>query len=468
MTAADRSACIIVGGGIAGIAAAIALAERGVRVTVLETRKKLGGRATSFVDVRTGHVIDNCQHVALGCCTNYLRLCEMLGVREKLAWHEAIHWLEAGGRHSVLSADPVPAPGHGGRSLVMARFLSLRDKVAIARAMSAAMFTDRSRHAGITFAQWLATTHPTPNSIARFWTPLIVSACNLDVDRVAASTALHVVQEGFLANRAGSRMAVAGVPLVDLYDPAEAIIAKAGGEIRTGASVASIGEHAVTMTDGLVLHGDHVIAAVPAERAVRMVDGEVQQKDDRLARLAPHITHSPILGVHIAFDAPVMRTPNAVLVDRPTQWIFRKDDAGRVVHAVISAADAWVPLTEPEIADRVVADIRACIPDAARANIVSARAVKEKLATYAATPAFEAHRPSTRSEASALILAGDYVQTGWPATMEGAARSGFQAAAAVLGVADADLLVPATKPGIVIRAIGAKGLRDQHRVPSAH
>jgi zeta-carotene desaturase len=474
MTTSSRPGCIIVGGGIAGIAAAITLARRSVRVLLLETRKKLGGRATSFVDARSGHTVDNCQHVALGCCTNYLRLCELLGVADKLAWHDDIHWFESGrggggaaGRHSVLRGAHLPAPGHGGPSLLTARFLSLADKLALARAMTAAMFTDRSRHAGITFAQWLESTRPTPASVARFWSPLMVSACNLEVDRVCAATALHVVQEGFLANRVGSRMAVAAVPLVELYDPAEAIIAAAGGEIRLGASVSAIGERAVTLADGLVISADRVISAVPAERAIRMVDADLQQRDDRLARLAPHLTHSPILGVHLVFDRPVMRTPNAVLVDRATQWLFRKDDGpdgGRIVHAVISAADDWMPLPEPEIVERVVADIRACIPAASSAQVVSARAVKEKLATYAATPAFEAHRPATASDASRLILAGDYVRTGWPATMEGATRSGFQAAAAALGEPAESFVVPATRPGVVIRAIGARGLRDQHLV----
>jgi len=463
MTSPSRHPCIVVGGGIAGIAAAISLASRGVPITLLETRRKLGGRATSFVDSRTGLTIDNCQHVALGCCTNYLALCQMLGALDKLAWNDEIFWIVKGGRTSVLTADPLPAPGHATRSLLGAKFLSMADKVAIARAMTAAIFTDRSKVGGITFAAWLARTKPTPTSLDRFWTPLIVSACNLSVDRVAASSALHVVQEGFLANREGARMSVAAVPLVELYDPAEEIIAKGGGEIRLGVSVASVGEHAVTLADGLVMHADRVICAVPAERAIRMVAPDVQSKDDRLSRLEPHLEHSPILGVHLVFDRPVMTTPNAVLVDRSTQWIFRKDGAGAHVHAVISGADAWVALSEEEIVARVVEDIRACIPGSALARVVSARAVKEKLATFAATPAFEAHRPATTGS-SALILAGDFVQTGWPATMEGAARSGFMAAAAALGEPADSHVTPATKPGVILRAIGARGLRDQHIV----
>ena len=143
------------------------------------------------------------------------------------------------------------------------------------------------------------------------------------------------------------------------------------------------------------------------------------------------LSHSPILGVHLVFDRPVMSTPHAVLVGRGTHWLFRKDETGACVHAVISSADAWMGLTEAQITRRVRADIEACIPEAKDATILSSRPVKEKRATYVASPEGEASRPGTIGE-SGLILAGDYVRTGWPATMEGAVRSGYLASEAVL------------------------------------
>jgi len=434
-----RHDTIIVGGGIAGITAALHLAEAGARVLLLETRKKLGGRATSFTDVRTGEVIDNCQHVAMGCCTNYLDLCRRLDVLDQIEWRKDVYWVEAGGRTSVMRPGLFPAPGHFTGSFLGIKFLRVAEKVALARAMLAVIATDRTRERDRTFGQWLAQQRQPTSLISKFWSPVVVSACNLDVDRVCAASALHVFQEGFLAHRDAAMVGVSKVPLLELYDRAEGVIAAAGGEMRLGESVQTVREREVVTTDGQTLSADRVILSVPPERAVRMVDAEIAAKDNRFARLG-EITHSPILGVHMTFDRPVVPMHSAVLVERPTQWVFRKDAEGRKIHAVISAADEWVPLTEQQITERVMSDLRACFPQAADAKVVASRPVKEKLATFAPTPEVEAIRPATVGE-SRLILSGDYVQTGWPATMEGAARSGMMAAAAAMGREPGSLLI---------------------------
>ena len=458
----SRADVIVVGGGIAGIAAALCLAEHDAKVLLLETRKKLGGRATSFQDPRTGLTIDNCQHVALGCCTNYLDLCRRLGVEDKIEWLDTIYWAERGGRMSEMRAGMLPAPSHYLGSLFGAHFLSARDKIVISRAMTAAMRTDRRREAGRTFGAWLDDYRQTTTAVEHFWAPIIISACNLGVDRVAASVALHVIQEGFLASRASASMGVAAAPLVELYDPAGAAIERAGGSIRLGDGVASIGARSVTTTGGETLEADWVICAVPGERAVRLAEVHLREEDDRFAA-TEHMEHSPILGVHVSFDRPVMASPNAVLVGCETQWLFRKDHEGRMIHAVISAADDWMALSEPEILTRVLADVHECFPGSRDAQVTGVRAVKEKLATFAPTPAFEAVRPDTVG-ASGLILAGDYVQTGWPATMEGAARSGYRAAAAALGKPLETFVRAAKRPAVIIRCLGARGLRDQDHV----
>ncbi len=445
---------IIVGGGIAGIACALRLAESGLRVTLLETRKKLGGRATSFQDVRTGLTIDNCQHVSLGCCTNYLDFCTRLGVESKIRWLREIYWVEPGGRTSVMRPGFFPAPGHFTGSFLAASFLTAREKVSIGSAMLAALTADRALWRTRTFADWLAAHMQTRDSVTKFWAPVVISACNLDVARVCAASALHVFQEGFLAHRDSAAMGVASVPLVELYDPAEQAIARAGGELRLGTGVERLWTDRVLTTAGETLAADAVVCAVPPERAARIVDESIRAADPRFAMMS-RITHSPILGVHLAFDRPVMPMHSAVLVARPTQWLFRKDDAGRHIHAVISAADEWVPLDEAEITRRVLEDIHACFPGALAATLESSRPVKEKLATFAPTAEVEAARPS-QTGPSGLVLAGDYTTTGWPATMEGAVRSGYLAAAAVLGAPPRALLVPALRPGIVVRAIAPR------------
>lgn len=461
-----RPDAIVVGGGIAGIAAALHLAQRGAAVTLLETRPRLGGRATSFKDNRTGEILDNCQHVALGCCTNYLALCDMLGVGSSIGFLRDIHWVEAGGRVSTTGpAASLPAPAAMGPSLLGAAFLSLHEKAALGSAMTRALRTDRSAWADRTFDAWLDRAGQPERVRSRFWEPLIISACNAPCARVSAAVALHVVQEGFLAHRDAPAIGVATAPLVELYDAAEGAIAAAGGEVRLRASVRRIGPTRVETASGDRLEAPRVVCALPAERAARFVDEDVRAADDRF-RFAQHLEHAPILGVHLAFDEPVLELPAAVLVDRPTQWVFRKDADGRRVHAVISAAWDWLGLREEESAERVLTDLRVCFPAAMeRASLVRARAVNEKLATWTPTPAFERSRPAAvRSDdpGGSLVLAGDYTRTGWPATMESAARSGAIAAARVLGIDPDELLAPALRPATIVRALGAPGLRDQH------
>jgi squalene-associated FAD-dependent desaturase len=427
---------LIIGGGIAGMACAVRLAERGVAVTLLETRKKLGGRATSFQDVRSGRWLDNCQHVVLGCCTNYLDLLGRLGVRDKIVWHQEQHWIEEGGRVSVVAPGMFPAPAHFTGAFLKAAFLSLGEKVQIARACSAIMRVDRRAWEDRTFGEFLSSCAQSERVVRRFWSPVVVSACNLDVGKVSGASALHVFQEGFLAARTAADIGVPGVPLLDLYEHADKLITRSGGRVLLGTGVERIDEQGATGTGGERYEANAVVCAVPVERVNRLVDPAIRAGDSRFASL-DDFTHSPILGVHLTFDHPIMPDrPHAVLVDRPTQWLFRKDDEGKYLHAVISAADDWIALSEEEIGRRVLADVLACLPHAQGPNppkLVGVRAVKEKLATFAPVPGLQRLRPQCVGS-SRLVLAGDYTDTGWPATMEGATRSGYAAAAAVMGM----------------------------------
>ncbi len=458
---------VIVGAGIAGIACAVRLAEHGVRVTLLETRKKLGGRATSYLDSRSGHVLDNCQHVVLGCCTNYLDLLARLSADHLIDWSSTQYWLEplahARGtlqpRVSLIRPSPLPTPGHYGVSFLRAKFLSLREALAIASACMSMMRADRREYEGITFGRYLASLDQPERAVRRFWEPVIVSACNLPVSRVSAAAAMHVFQEGFLASRRGSLIGVPKVPLVELYAGLERQLCTAGGEVLLGVSAEAGGVEArrVRASQGRIFDADAVVCAVPVERVPRLVSPEIAAGDPRIEPLS-RFTHSPILGVHIEFDRPVLEYPHAVLVDRPTQWLFRKDageGGGKRLHAVISAADddGWNGLNEEQVGERVLADLRACIPAACDAQVVSLRSVREKLATFAPLPGVEALRPNVTGP-SGLYLAGDYTRTGWPATMEGAARSGYAAAAAVLGLDADELLVPPLAVAPISRLLG--------------
>jgi squalene-associated FAD-dependent desaturase len=422
---------LVLGGGIAGIAAAMSLALRGTRVTLIESRDRLGGRASSFFDAKTGLWLDNCQHVTLGCCTNYIRLCRMLGVDHLIRWDNEQYWVEAGGRTSVLKPSWLPAPAHGLPSFAMAKFLTWAEKARIGAALAQMRFLDRARYADRSFASLLDELDQEPGERRRFWDPIIVSACNLMPEHACAAAALQVFQDGFLKGAEAIRIGIMTVPLGEVYKPATAIIESAGGRVVLGESVARFDDRSVTLANGQTLHADAVVCALPFEKARDSVDPALAARDPRFAPLTA-MRHSPILGVHLFFDRPVLPTPHAVLVERDTQWLFRKDAEGKIVHAVISGADAWMDLDPDAIAQRVVADMVACFPAAAGAQLELARPVKERRATFAYTPGFDHLRPATATpDGRGPYLAGDYTQTGWPATMEGAAISGFAAAACI-------------------------------------
>jgi len=452
---------IVCGAGVAGMACAVRLAQAGVRVLVLETRKKLGGRASSFIDPRTGEELDNCQHVALSCCTSYLDLLTRLGRGDAMTWHPQLHWAERGGRVSTVTPTRwLPAPAHMTLSLLGAHFLNAEELTLLGIGSARVLTASRERWRGKSFAQLLTWADQPETLIAKFWEPVVVSACNLSCARTCAATALKVFQEGLLAGPQAGQMGVPRVPLGALYDEFAPLVQRAGGQVELGESVLRVrhepGGACVELEGGRVLRAGRVVCALPFERAATVLDEpEWTGRGAQLAGLAA-LGHSPILGVHIEMDRPVLALPHAVLVGAGTQWVFRKDLAGQRVHAVISGADAWMGLSQEQIVARVVDDLRAYFPSrAADAQVVSARAVKERRATFVAAPGFERLRPSVIDAArpgACVLLAGDYCDVGWPATMEGATRAGYAAASAVLG---ADVRVPDLRPPALLRALSA-------------
>jgi zeta-carotene desaturase len=457
----------VVGGGIAGLACALRLAERGVGVTVIETRRKLGGRATSFVDPRTGEVLDNCQHVLMGCCTNLIDFYGRLGVLDAIEWHRDIRWMNPPRAPDVMRPGRLPAPGHFTWSFLRMRMLSAGEKLAVARAMWRMLRMGASGRLAWEerpFSAFLAEARQPERAVKMFWSPVVVSACNLDVGEVSAASAMQVFQEGFLASARAPLMGLSTVPLVRLYDPAEQAIAGAGGALLLGTSARAIAfdGRRVTgvVTDEGAVDADAVVAAVPADRLAKLVSAPLVRADARLGRL-DEVGSSPILGVHLRFPRRVMGIPHAVLPGRGTHWLFDKGtepDGSQHVHAVISGAHAWMELDEAAIAARVLEDVRWAFPEARGVEPTSVRSVKEKRATFAPVPGFDRVRPGAASSGvdrdggvRNLFLAGDWTRTGWPATMEGAVRSGYAAAGAVLGER---LLVPDLAPAPLARLLG--------------
>ncbi|MHC4990033.1 MAG: hydroxysqualene dehydroxylase HpnE [Planctomycetota bacterium] len=458
----------IVGGGLAGLATAVRLAEHDFVPILIESRKRLGGRATSLRDPRSGHTIDNCQHVLLGCCTNLIDLYSRLGVLEDIEWHRRFYWTAGNGQIDEVRAGWLPAPLHLSRSFGRMTLLEKDERRAVARGMWRII---RLGHRGRlawsrrTFSEFLDETGQPVRARRRFWDPVIVSACNLASDRVGADFALQVFQEGFLANRWSYSMGLARGPLADLYDPAFDRIREQGGEVRLGCSARAIGFDGQRVTgviteDGMV-DASAVVVAVPFDRLDRLVNDTMRKRDARLGRL-DELDVSPILGVHLHFEQEIMDLPHLTLVDCGVQWLFNKgvDEAGgQHIHAVISAADDWMDRSEQEIGETVMRDVHRVLPRAVGLQPVGVRAIKEKRATFAPVPGVDALRPSVAPGTIGLggggirnlFLAGDWCDTGWPATMEGAVRSGYLAAKAITGHGG---LVEEVPPSLLSRVLG--------------
>jgi zeta-carotene desaturase len=413
---------LIAGGGLAGLSAAAALGGAGFDVELFEARPFLGGRATSYpipgANEDAAETIDNCQHLLLRCCVNLLDFYERLGVRDRIRFYREVYFLEPGGRLSVLRRGRLPAPFHFTGSFLRLRCLNSADKFGIARALLAirreqGRRTDLDR---ISMLDWLLEKRQTPRAIDRFWRQILVSAVNEDLDRMAAVHGFQVFWLGFLARADSYEMGIPTVPLGQLYGagawqrlPNVRLHLRAPVEHIDGSGFMVAGERRTA---------DHYICALPFERM------------GAVGLAAPAFEHSPITGVHLWFDREVTTLPHATLLGRTMQWMFNKD-RGRYLQLVVSASRDLTNVARNEIVDIAMGDLRVYFPCVHEANLVKAHVVKEQRATFSAAPGTESLRPTAVSGPPNVILAGDWTRTGWPATMEGAVRSGYLAAEAV-------------------------------------
>jgi squalene-associated FAD-dependent desaturase len=467
-----NSRVAVVGGGLAGLAAGCALAGSGFRVTLFERRPYLGGRASSYQHPGTGEVVDNCQHVLLGCCTNLIQFYERLGVENKIRWYDRLTFLEPDGRASVIGQSKLPAPLHTAPAFLRAACLHLSDKLSIAMAM-AALAPGAPRDTGENFLTWLRRHGQTKRAIERFWNPILVSALNEELDRVSVPYAAQVVRESFLKSAAAGRMGVPSVPLTELYSVAGDYIAGCGGEIRFRNSVESFlsePDRVKLLVSGEETGFDFVVFAVPFDVLSRILPQS--SAADPLRQVLTRFETSPITGIHLWFDRQITELDHAVLLDRTIQWMFHKSKLlsekeghdlnrannlpppkgalgpevnGSYVELVVSSSKTLVEKSRAEITKLGLAELREFFPGARDANLVKSTVIKEVHATYSPRPGVDVYRPRPETVWPRVLLAGDWTATGWPATMEGAVRSGYLAAesvARVAGIRDASYLVP--------------------------
>ena len=429
----------IAGGGLAGLAAGCALAEAGFRVTLFERRPYLGGRASSYQHPGTGEVVDNCQHVLFGCCTNLIEFYRRIGVEGSIRWSDTMTFIEPGGRTSVLKATGLPAPLHTSPSFFAFPFLSLTDKLAIGRAM-AAMMPSPLADTKESFLDWLHRHHHTNNAIERFWKPILVSALSEDLDKISVAYAAQVVRES-MKSPSARVMGIPAIPLTDLYQAADGYMRARGGDLRLRTGVESFWPQAagVNVTaNGQMEVFDYLVLAVPFDVLAKLLPDSPESAP--LAEKLSHFETSPITGIHLWFDRQISDLDHAVLLDRTIQWMFHKSRLlktrenqadGSYIELVVSSSKELIDKTRGEIIDLATAEVREFFPEARVANLVKATVVKELNATYSPRPGIDEYRPNAETAWPRVFLAGDYTATGWPATMEGAVRSGYLAAEAL-------------------------------------
>jgi squalene-associated FAD-dependent desaturase len=413
---------LIAGGGLAGLSAAAALGGAGFEVDVFESRPFLGGRATSFPvpasQDEIAETIDNCQHVLLRCCVNLLDFYNRMGVRDRIKFYREFYFIEPGGRLSVLRRGKLPAPLHFTGSFLNMHCLDRGDKLAIARGMLA-LRRERTRRKDldrISMLDWLLQKRQTPHAIDRFWRQILVSAVNEDLERMAAIHGFQVFWLGFLARADSHEMGVPSIPLGELYNvDAWKRLGNVHFHFRTPVDQIEEGGFRI---GGELRTADHYICALPFERM------------ESVGLPAPKFQHSPITGVHLWFDREVTNLPHATLLDRTMQWMFNKD-SGRYLQLVVSASRDLTNLSRNEIIEIAIGDLRLYFPRVRDAKLIKSHVIKEQRATFSGAPETESLRPTPESTLPKTFLAGDWIRTGWPATMEGAVRSGYLAAEGV-------------------------------------
>jgi hydroxysqualene dehydroxylase len=431
---------IVIGGGFAGLAAATALVEAGVRVTVFEARPHLGGRATTYRDPGTGERIDNGQHVLAGCYTETLEFLRRIGRESALRRPSSLHiaMIDEDGARLELRLPPLPSPLHLIGGVLAWRELTWRERVAILRIGPVLMQVARAPAAATdeTVREWLARHHQPARLCRLFWEPLALATLNQSIDSAAAGPFLTVIARMLAAGPDAATLLLPAALLDEFYaEPSRTFIADRGSICRTGAPVriAVEGDRLRgVVAGGELLDAPIVISAVPWFAFTELFDTPPVALQQVIA-VAERLESSPIVTVNVWFNRPVLDDDFLGLPGRAFQWVFdkRRIVGGTLSHLsmVSSGAEAIVALDNDAIAARALAELKAAVPAARDAGIRRASIVRERRATFSLSPVMP-RRPPLTTPVDGLLLAGDWIETGLPATIESAVVSGHAAARA--------------------------------------
>ena len=428
----------VVGGGLAGLAAALECADAGAAVTLYDARARLGG--ATFSIERNGYWLDNGQHVALRCCTEYRAFLGRIGVEHLLSVQPRLRIpvLAEGGRRATLSRSAFPAPLHLVSTLLRYRHLSLRERLAAFRAAAALRGLDPTdaRLDEQTFGRWLRAHGQSERAVRVLWDLIALPTLNLHADSASLMLAAKVFRTGLLDDADACDVALPTVPLQQLHgDAARAALEARGAKIVTSARV-----HAVEPADGELLvrvgdgteHADAVVVAVPHQAVAELVPPGVVQP-----AVAEGLGASPIVNLHLQYDRRVVDEPFAAAVDSPVQWLFDRTDVaglqdGQLISVSVSGAEDEIGDSQADLRARYLPAFERLLPRAREATLLDFHVTREPRATFKGVPGTHSLRPPPSTNVGGLYLAGAWTDTGWPATMEGAVRSGIAASRALL------------------------------------
>jgi len=447
MSTQTQSDVLIVGAGLAGLAAAVALSGAGANVALLERKPYVGGRAYSYPHPALDEVIDS-QHVLLGCCTNLVDLCKLSGADKHIRWYDNITFLEPGTppQRSNIGAGFLPAPGHSSLSFLRAPMLSVADKSCIAFGLMDFMRGYPATDAEA-FSQWLTRTRQTERAIRHFWEPVIVGALNDSFDRCSTRYAGQVFYESFLKSAEGGRLGIPTQPMSEFYAAVAALAEQQGTAMHLRTSIDNIarlrdGSWQAAAADGSLHNAPQIILALPFEQTARLINTLPEQNRSSLALDFSRFIHAPITTVHLWFDREITSLDHAAFLDTRIQWVFNKtrirrdepgaaEEKGQYLELVISASFVELQMTREQILSSALEELARFFPAVREATLLKSGVLKEARATFSVVPGLDRYRPEAATDLPGLYLASDWTRTGWPSTMEGAVRSGRLAAEAV-------------------------------------
>ena len=443
----NHSDVLIVGAGVAGLSAAVALSGAGVSVALLDRKPYVGGRAYSYLHPALDEVIDS-QHVLLGCCTNLIDLCRLAGADRHIRWYDSITFLEPatesrGTRSSTIGPSALPSPGHSSLSFLRAPMLSVADKSRIALGLMD-FLRGYPANDEEPFSAWLQRTKQTARAIRHFWEPVILGALNDSFERCSTRYAGQVFHETFLKSAQGGRLGIPTQPLSEFYSSVAQLAERQGTALHLRSSVDRIerlsnGVWQTTDSAGTQQNSAKLLLALPFEQTQRLLATLPEDSAPRQSILSGMqlFTHAPITTVHLWFDRMITELDHAALLDTRIQWVFNKsrirsEQNGDYLELVISGSFAELHQTREQILSSALAELARFFPSVGEAKVLKSGVLKEARATFSVVPGLDKHRPAPEA-GGGLYLAGDWTRTGWPSTMEGAARSGRLAAEAIVG-----------------------------------